>query len=99
MPLPVLALLLQLGLASVPVNGTLRCPTVEQIAARLQDIQGVENRGSLVASVEEREEGLVVSLRTAGGDLLVERHLTSTAPCEDRAAAVAVIIATSAIQL
>jgi hypothetical protein len=89
------SLALHAALAAVSVSGDALCPSPREVEPALRALLepgGDEHRLELRGAAEE-SDGLALTLRSGDGAVLAERELASEAPCEDRAQAVAAIVA------
>ncbi len=88
------------AVAAVSVSGDARCPTPEAVAPALEALLPPEGEPhALELRALEEDEGVALALRGADGAVLAERTLRSSAPCADRAAAVAAIVAAWEVDL
>ena len=95
--LPAVAALL--AAAPIPVAGGSDCPAPELVAASLAPLALPASAAGDRARVDAVAGGVAIRLLDAEGRTLAERTLETDAPCEDRARAVAAILAAWEAQL
>ena len=85
---------LALLLSVIEVQGDAVCPSASEVERALHSLEtGETGSAPRVAQVAEVPGGLVLTLRTPTGELLVSRRVQTRAECSQRATAVAVVLA------